>query len=96
MPLQVAVRILLYMRPHTTIYVSSYYYICVRILPYMCPHTAVYLSSCAFNSVLRYTYLLVACSVTRFRYRSIFKNFLKDVPCHVALFVAFYLAFLFL
>jgi hypothetical protein len=25
---------------HTTIYVSSYYYICVRILLYMCPHTA--------------------------------------------------------
>jgi hypothetical protein len=26
-------------RPHTTAYMSSYYYVCVLILPYMCPHT---------------------------------------------------------
>ncbi len=25
-------------RPHTTIYVSSYFYICVLIFLYMCPH----------------------------------------------------------
>ena len=31
---------LILMCPHTTIYVSSYYYICV-----MCPHTAMYVSS---------------------------------------------------
>ncbi len=30
------------MCPHTTIYVSSYYYICVLILLYMCPHTTIY------------------------------------------------------
>jgi hypothetical protein len=29
-------QVLLYMCPHTTIYVSSYYYICVLILRYMC------------------------------------------------------------
>jgi hypothetical protein len=38
-----------YMCPHTTIYVSSYYYICVLILlymcPHMCPHTTIYVSS---------------------------------------------------
>jgi hypothetical protein len=47
-----------YMCPHTTIYVSSYYYIfwmpwarllcrykCVRMLLYICPHTTVYVSS---------------------------------------------------
>ncbi len=34
------VLILLYMCPHTTIYVSSYYYICVLIRLYMCPHSA--------------------------------------------------------
>ena len=28
-----------YMCPHTTMYVSSHYYICVLILLYMCPHT---------------------------------------------------------
>jgi hypothetical protein len=33
----------LYMCPHTTIYVSSYYKICVIILLYMCPHTLVQL-----------------------------------------------------
>ena len=31
---------LILMCPHTTTYVSSYYYICV-----MCPHTAIYVSS---------------------------------------------------
>jgi hypothetical protein len=29
----------------STIYVSSYYYICVLILLYMCPHTTIYVSS---------------------------------------------------
>ena len=33
--------ILLYMCPHTPIYVSSYFYICVLILLYMCPHTTI-------------------------------------------------------
>ena len=51
------VRILLYMCAHTTIYVSSYYYICVLILLYMCahttmcPHTAIYVSSYSYMSV---------------------------------------------
>jgi hypothetical protein len=36
-PSCVCVLILLYMCPHTTIYVSSHYYICVLILLYMCP-----------------------------------------------------------
>ena len=42
---------LLYMCPHTIMYVSSYYYTCVLILLYtcphtiMCPHTTVYVSS---------------------------------------------------
>jgi hypothetical protein len=34
-----------YMCPHTTMYVSSYHYICVRIPLYMCPHTTIYVSS---------------------------------------------------
>jgi hypothetical protein len=29
----------------STIYVSSYYYMCVLILLYMCPHTAIYVST---------------------------------------------------
>jgi hypothetical protein len=36
------VLVLLYMCPHTAIYVSSYCYICVLILLYMCPHTTIY------------------------------------------------------
>ena len=32
----------LYMCPHSTVYVSSYCYICVLILLYMCPHTSIY------------------------------------------------------
>jgi hypothetical protein len=35
----------LYMCPHTSIYVSSYLYICVRMPLYMCPHTSTYVSS---------------------------------------------------
>ena len=34
-----------YKFPHTTIHVSSYYYICVLILLCMCPHTTIYVSS---------------------------------------------------
>ncbi len=30
-----------YMCPHTTIYVSSYFYMCVLILLYTCPHTPI-------------------------------------------------------
>jgi hypothetical protein len=33
-----------YKFPHTTIHVSSYYYICVLILLCMCPHTTIYVS----------------------------------------------------
>jgi hypothetical protein len=33
------------MCPHTTIYVSSYYYICVLILLHTCPHTTTYVSA---------------------------------------------------
>ncbi len=45
------VLILLYMCPHTAMYVSSYYYVCVVILLYMsllvyfCPHTNLCVSS---------------------------------------------------
>ncbi len=39
------------MCPHTTIYVSSYYYICVHILLYMCPHTTIYVSSYCYICV---------------------------------------------
>jgi hypothetical protein len=41
----VCVLILLYMCPHNTVYVPSYYNICVLILLYMCPNTTVYVSS---------------------------------------------------
>ena len=37
--------ILLYMCPHTPLYVPSYCRICFLILLYMCPHTAVYVPS---------------------------------------------------
>jgi hypothetical protein len=41
-----SVPILLYLCPHTTMYLASpYYYICVLILLYMCPHTTIYVSS---------------------------------------------------
>jgi hypothetical protein len=36
---------LLHTCPHTSVYVSSYYYLCVLILLNMCPHTAIYVSS---------------------------------------------------
>ncbi len=48
----ICVLILLYMCPHTAIYVSSYCYICVLILLYMCPHTAIYVSSYCYICVL--------------------------------------------
>ncbi len=48
---------LLYMCPHTAIYVSSYCYICVLILLYMCPHTALYVSSCCSICVLLLLYM---------------------------------------
>jgi hypothetical protein len=34
-----------YMCPHTAMCVSSYYYTCVLILLYTCPHTTIYMSS---------------------------------------------------
>jgi hypothetical protein len=45
------------MCPHTTIYVSSYCYICVLILLYMCPHTAIYVSSYFYICVLILLYM---------------------------------------
>ena len=39
----VCVRILLYMCPHTAIYLSAYCYICVRILLYVCARAATYM-----------------------------------------------------
>jgi hypothetical protein len=39
----------IYVCPHTTMYVSSYYYLCVLILLYMCPHTTMYVSSYYFT-----------------------------------------------
>jgi hypothetical protein len=46
--------LLLYMCPHTTIYVCSCYYMCphttiyVSSCYYMCPHTTIYVSSCYY------------------------------------------------
>jgi hypothetical protein len=37
----------LYVCPHTTIYLSSYDYMCVRIPLHMCPYTAMYIYSSA-------------------------------------------------
>jgi hypothetical protein len=47
----ICVRILVYMCPHTAIYVSASCYICVRLLLYMCPTTAVYASACCYTCV---------------------------------------------
>ncbi len=50
------VRKLLYICPHTTTYVSSYYYICVILLTcfhtllHMCPHAAIHVSSYCYVS----------------------------------------------
>ena len=48
--------ILLYTSPHTTIYVSEYYYIRLRILLYVFPHTIIYVSSYHYTCVLTTTY----------------------------------------
>jgi hypothetical protein len=54
----ICVLILLYMCPHYTIYVSSYYCMClhttrcVRIILYMCPNTTIYVSSYYYICVL--------------------------------------------
>jgi hypothetical protein len=56
-----AVRILLYMCPHTAIYVSAYCYICVLILLYMCPHAAIYVSSYCYICVLILLYMCSIC-----------------------------------
>ena len=53
----ICVLILLYMCPHTAVYVSSYCYICVLILLYMCPHTALYVSSYCSICVLILLYM---------------------------------------
>jgi len=45
------------MRPHSTLYVSSYYYICVLILLYMRPHTTIYVSSFYYICVLILLYM---------------------------------------
>ena len=37
----------------TTMYVSSYYYICVPIILHICPHTAIYVSSCYYDGARR-------------------------------------------
>jgi len=55
------VLILLYMCPHTAMYVSSYYYICVLIVLYIYRHTAIYVSSYNCICVL---ILLYICSFT--------------------------------
>ena len=51
------VLILLHMCPHTTMYVSSHYYIYVLILPYMCPRTTIYVSSHYYVCVLILPYI---------------------------------------
>jgi len=43
--------------PTTTIYVSSYSYICVLILSYMCPHTTICVSSYYYMCVLILLYV---------------------------------------
>jgi hypothetical protein len=44
--------LLLYMCPHTTVCVSSYYYVRVLVLLCMCPRTAMYVPSYCYMSVL--------------------------------------------
>ncbi len=53
----ICVLMLLYMCPHATIYVSSYYYVCVLILLYMCPHTIMCVSSYCYICVLILLYV---------------------------------------
>jgi hypothetical protein len=43
--LTTCVRILLYMCPHTAVYVSSCRYVCVRMLLNMCPQTTIHVCS---------------------------------------------------
>ena len=45
------VPILLYMCPHATLYMSSYYYICVLMLLYTCPHTTIYIPVMTWQSI---------------------------------------------
>ncbi len=50
------------MCPHTSICVSSYYYICVLMLLYMCPHTSICVSSYYYirvspNITISHTYI---------------------------------------
>ncbi len=54
----ICVFVLLYMCPHTAVYVSSYCYMCALILLYMCPHTAMYVSPycCMCVLVLLFVY----------------------------------------
>ena len=54
--------ILLCMCPDTTVYVSSYCYVCVLILLHMCPHTATYMSSYHCSCVLMFCFF---CAGTR-------------------------------
>ena len=49
----------LYMCPHSTVYVSSYCYICVLILLYMCPHTSMYVCPRTTICVLLLLYIYV-------------------------------------
>ena len=48
----------LYMCPHTAIYVSAYCYVCTRILLCMCPHRAMHVSA-DYYIVSAYCYICV-------------------------------------
>ncbi len=48
---------LLYVCPHTAMYVSSYCHVCVLIMLYMCPHTAMCVSSYCCVCVLIMLYV---------------------------------------
>jgi hypothetical protein len=75
------VSILLYLCPHTTVYVSAYYCICVRILLhvsayycicvrillYLCPHTTVYVFAYCYVCVLIVLYVCVRIGCRRRR-----------------------------
>jgi len=55
---------ILHVCPHTTIYVSAYYYMCVLILLCMCPHTTTCVSSYCYMCVLM---ILSVCPHTAIR-----------------------------
>jgi hypothetical protein len=61
--------LLLYVCTHTTIYVSSYSYICVLILLYMCPHSiCIYVSSYSTTYVSSFDICVLVLHVSSYYY----------------------------